>query len=174
MLGGVLVGAIAIGLPGVVGNGYEPLNAMLDFPPGVAFAMILLVAKVFATSASVAAGVPGGIFTPMLLVGASLGAVWAQTVGGMSSPHSAAGSFILIGMAAATAANIHAPLSAAVMVFELSGDYLIALPLLLATSIATTVSYLLGSESVYSSELRKRGLAWDVTLEGRRFEEPPS
>jgi CIC family chloride channel protein len=172
MIAGALVGAIAIAIPDVIGNGYEPLNAMLDFRPGVAFATILIIAKVLATSGSVAAGVPGGIFTPMLLVGACLGAVWAQTVGGITSPHASIGSFMLIGMAAATAASIHAPLTAAVMIFELSGDYLIVLPLLLATSIATTVSYLLGSESVYTSELRKRGLAWDVTLEGHRFKDP--
>lgn len=171
MLGGALVGAMAVAMPEVVGNGYEPLNAMLDVPPGVAFALMLMVAKVVATSGSVAVGVPGGIFTPMLLVGASLGAVWAQTIGALASPHASAGSFMLIGMAAATAASIHAPLSAAVMIFELSGDYPIALPLLLATSIATSVSQLLGSESVYTSELRKRGLAWDLTLEGRRVEE---
>jgi CIC family chloride channel protein len=88
------------------------------------------------------------------------------------SPHASPGSFLLIGMAAGAAASIHAPLCAAVMMFELSGDYPIALPLLLATSIATAVSHLLGSESVYTAELRKRGIAWDLTLEGRRFSAP--
>ena len=65
-------------------------------------------------------------------------------------------------MAAATAASIHAPLTAAVMVFELSGDYLIVLPLILATVVATVASKALGGESVYETELRKRGLGWEV------------
>jgi CIC family chloride channel protein len=83
-----------------------------------------------------------------------------------------AGSYALVGMAAATAASIHAPLTAAVMVFELSGDYLIVLPLILATVVATTASKALGDESVYETELRKRGLGWEMTLEGRQLKEP--
>ena len=75
-------------------------------------------------------------------------------------------------MAATTAASIHAPLTAAVMIFELSGDYPIVLPLLMATVVSTSVSRRLGSESVYESELRRRGLGWDLTLEGRRMKAP--
>ena len=59
-----------------------------------------------------------------------------------------AGSYALVGMAAATAASIHAPLTAAIMVFELSGDYVIVLPLILATVVATAASKTLGDESV--------------------------
>jgi CIC family chloride channel protein len=66
-----------------------------------------------------------------------------------------------------TAGSIHAPLTASVMVFELSGDYLIVLPLILATVISTYISKAIGSESVYEAELRRRGLGWDLTLEGR-------
>jgi CIC family chloride channel protein len=172
LLGGAVVGGIAWFLPEVVGNGYEPINTMLDVPPPVGLLALLLFAKIIATSGSVAAGVPGGVFTPMLLVGATLGSLWAHGIGPWASPHASAGSFILVGMAATTAASIHAPLTAAVMIFELSGDYLIVLPLLLATIVAMSVSRLLGSDSVYESELRRRGLAWDLTIEGRRFIRP--
>jgi len=116
-------------LPEVAGNGFEPLNAILDQRMLLSAVALLLVAKVFATSASVASGVPGGIFTPMLLIGAALGSLWAQLVGlrpTLTSP--SAGSYALVGMAAATAASIHAPLTAALLVFELSGDYAIVLP----------------------------------------------
>jgi len=66
MAGGFLVGAIAMWLPAVVGNGYEPLNRILDDPMTASALAVLLVAKLVATSGSVASGVPGGIFTPML------------------------------------------------------------------------------------------------------------
>ena len=79
------------------------------------------------------------------------------------------GRYALIGMAAATAASIHAPLTAAVLVFELSGDYGIVLPLLLATVIATSLSKAMDSESVYERELKRRGLSWEVTMEGRQI-----
>jgi CIC family chloride channel protein len=164
--GGLVVGGIAVWLPSVVGNGYEPLNAILDARLAPGALAVLLGAKIIATSASVASGIPGGIFTPMLLVGAALGSVWAALLG---DPN--AGSHALVGMAAATAASTHAPLTAAVMIFELSGDYAIALPLLLVTAIATSTSRMLGSRSVYEIELSKRGLRLDLTLEGRRMSE---
>jgi CIC family chloride channel protein len=140
-------------LPAVVGNGYEPLSRILDAGIAVDAVIVLVIAKMVATSGSVASGIPGGIFTPMLLVGAALGAGWATIVS--FAPVSDAGSYALVGMAAATAASIHAPLTASVMVFELSGDYLIVLPLVLATVIATAASKALGDESVYETELRE-------------------
>jgi CIC family chloride channel protein len=107
----------------------------------------------------------------MLLVGAALGAGWSDIAS--VGPVSNAGSYALVGMAAATAASIHAPLTAAIMVFELSGDYLIVLPLILATVVATATSKALGGESVYEAELRKRGLGWEMTLEGRQLKDTP-
>lgn len=71
-------------------------------------------------------------------------------------------------MAATTAATTHAPMMAAVLVFELSGDYAIVLPLLIATATATALSRVMRPDSIYSAELRKRGVAWEFTLEGRR------
>ena len=106
----------------------------------------------------------------MLLIGAALGSLWARLVGMLPATLSpSAGSYALVGMAATTAASIHAPLTAAVLVFELSGDYAIVLPLLLATVISTAISRSLGSESVYEAELRRKGLGWELTLEGRRM-----
>jgi chloride channel protein, CIC family len=174
IMGGACVGGIAMFVPEVAGNGYEPLNVILDRQLAVSVVLALLVAKMAATSVSVASGVPGGIFTPMLLVGGAVGAMYAHVavlVGAADA--AAAGGFALVGMAATTAASIHAPLTAAVLVFELSGDYPIVLPLLLATVIATTLSRALGSESVYEAELRRKGLQWEVTIEGRRVRRQP-
>jgi CIC family chloride channel protein len=155
-------------LPLVAGNGYEPLNLILDGRLDVAAIALLLVAKIVATSGSVASGVPGGIFTPVLLVGGALGALCAHCMASFGGPFAAtAGSYALVGMAATTAATIHAPLTAAVMIFELSGDYPIVLPLLLSTIIATTVSRWLRSDSIYAAELRRRGRGWELTLDGR-------
>jgi CIC family chloride channel protein len=170
-IGGAFVGVIALAVPAVAGNGYEPLNVILDQQMVLATVAVLLVAKMVATSSSVGSGIPGGIFTPTLLVGAALGTLVASAVGMLTASSPDAGSYALVGMAAATAASIHAPITAAVLVFELSGDYAIVLPLLLATMLATAVSRALGSESVYEAELRRKGLAWQLTLEGRRIGE---
>jgi CIC family chloride channel protein len=167
--GGLVVGVLAVWLPTVAGNGYEPLNQILDHRLVTATILALLLSKIIATSASVASGVPGGIFTPMLLAGAATGTLWASLIA-VLSPSSAPdiGAYALVGMAATTAASIHAPLTAAVLVFELSGDYAIVVPLILATAVSTSISRALGGESVYATELRRRGVRWELTLEGRQ------
>jgi len=165
-----IVGLVALGLPQVAGNGYEPLNRLLDGSIGVNLLLALLVGKIVATSGSVASGVPGGVFTPVLLTGGITGALWAHFTHSWWAVPGDVGSYALVGMAAATAASIHAPLTAAVLVFELSGDYAIVLPLLLVTAIATAASRVMGALSVYEAELRRRGLGWKLTLEGREVE----
>jgi CIC family chloride channel protein len=174
-LGGLLAGSIIAWLPEAAGNGYEPLNAVIDGRLSVPLVLWLLLAKTLATTASVSSGSPGGVFTPTLLLGGGLGyafgatlaSVWGANVG-------PAGGYALVGMAASTAATTHAPLMAAVMAFELSGDYAVVLPLLLATAIASAVSRKLRKDSIYGAELRARGMAWQLTLEGRRMHEDGS
>lgn len=169
-VGGALVGAIAVWIPSVTGNGYEPLTQLLDYRLAASVLLLLLIGKIVATSVSVGSGVPGGIFTPMLLAGATTGALWAQFVGWTTPavpPN--VGAYALIGMAATTAATIHAPITAAVMVFELSRDYALVTPLILTTAAATALARALRGESVYATELRRRGLAWELTLDGREL-----
>lgn len=169
--GGLIVGVVAIWFPQVTGNGYEPLNAMLDGAIPLGLVVWLLAAKSFATTASVASGSPGGVFTPTLFVGAAVGICFQHALSWALGPAAigGAGAYALVGMAATTAATTHAPIMAAVLVFELSGDYAIVLPLLLATAISTALSRSLRADSIYGAELRKRGLSWELTLEGRRL-----
>jgi CIC family chloride channel protein len=150
--GGTLVGLVAIGLPEVVGNGFEPLNGMLDGGFPVRLLAVLVVAKIVSTTASVSSGSPGGVFTPSLLVGGGVGLLWGHGVAALLGTSSPVGSYALVGMAAAVAAMTHAPLMAAVLVFELSGDYAIVLPLVLATAIATSIARLLQPDSIYTAE----------------------
>lgn len=167
-LGGLIVGLIAWQLPAVAGNGYEPLRAILD---GVAIQALLMLAlaKAIATTVSVASGSPGGVFTPTMLIGACLGAAVGDVVariapfGDLVSP----GGYALVGMAAAVAATTHAPLMATVLVFELSGDYAIVLPLLFTCAIATLLARAIQRDSIYTAELRRRGIAWDSTVAER-------
>jgi CIC family chloride channel protein len=165
--GGLLTGLCVAWLPDVAGNGYEPLNVLLDgeFLPG--FVWLLLIGKLIATISTVASGSPGGVFTPTLLLGGATGFLYASLLSHVAQL-GPAGGYALVGMAAATAASTHAPLMAAVLVFELSGDYAIVLPLVLSTALATAVSRRLHRESVYAAELQRRGISWELTFEGRR------
>lgn len=173
-VGGVLAGAVVAWLPECAGNGYEPLNSLLDGASTVGFVVLLLLGKCFATTASVSSGSPGGVFTPTLLIGGAIGVLYTHALSGVGVGDAlgSTGGYALVGMAAATAATTHAPLMAAVMVFELSGDYAIALPLLLATAISTLISRQLRRQSIYTAELMARGVGWEVTMEGRRVLRP--
>ncbi len=176
-IGGLMTGGLLAFLPEIAGNGYEPLNVLLGGGYAIGFLVLLLVGKMVATVASVSSGSPGGVFTPTLLIGGALGFLYAHVLSAVGLGIGSAGGYALVGMAAATAAAIHAPLLASVMIFELSGDYAIVLPLVLATAIATLVSRRMARDSVYTAELARKGVGWEVTLDGRRVvgtgEEPP-
>jgi CIC family chloride channel protein len=168
-LGGLGVGLIALALPQVAGNGFEAIQLILDARVAGLLLLALLLAKAVATVSSVSSGSPGGVFTPSLFLGAALGGVVGSLVQlvAASGVRIFTGGYALVGMAAVIAATTHAPLMAAVLVFELSGDYPIVLPLLLATTVATLVSRRLRRDSIYTEELRRRGIPWEGTLAQR-------
>jgi|JI6StandDraft_1071083.scaffolds.fasta_scaffold22990_4 CIC family chloride channel protein len=167
-LGGLIAGAIVIGVPEVAGNGYEPLAGVLDGRFALGMVALLLVAKLAATTASVGSGSPGGVFTPILLVGGCAGVLVAAGLERLGvGPLAPAGGYALVGMAAATAATTHAPLMAAVMAFEVSSDYAIVLPLALATAVATAIARALRRDSIYTAELSEPA-AWPMRIDGRR------
>jgi len=155
-LGGLGAGAIIVALPAVAGNGYEPLNHLLDGTSAIRVVAALLVAKAFATTSSVASGSPGGIFTPTLLIGGCTGYLCGAALQYAGFDVGPAGGYALVGMAAAIAAATHAPLMAAILAFELSGDYAVVLPLVLATALAAAVARALHPDSIYTAELRAR------------------
>ncbi|MDB4934532.1 MAG: Chloride channel protein [Labilithrix sp.] len=167
-IGGAMVGAMALAVPEVTGNGYETLNHLLDAQYGVGLVAVIVVCKALATTASVSSGSPGGVFTPSLLIGGGLGLCWGHVVAGHVGAPGSEGGYALVGMAAMIAATTHAPLMASVLVFEVSGDYAVVLPLVLATGIATFVSRRFDVDSIYTAELRRRGIAWEVTFDGYR------
>jgi CIC family chloride channel protein len=173
-LAGLLVGLIAVLFPGVCGNGYSVNNALLheQFPPDlwpqrltletwvVLWLAGLLAAKILATAATVGAGAVGGVFTPTMFIGASSGALFGAALhhlglaGGLRT-----GAFALVGMGAVLAATTRSPLLALIMIFELSLDYSLVPPLMLACVVSILVARQLHKESVYTEHLRVKGLA---------------
>ena len=137
-------------VPAITGNGYEPLNRLLDGHYALGFVLVVVVAKMFATTFSVSSGSPGGVFTPSLLIGGGIGFAWGHVLHA-----SAGGGYALVGMAALVAATTHAPLMASVFVFEVSGDYALVLPLIVATSLASALSRRLSPDSIYAAEAKR-------------------
>jgi CIC family chloride channel protein len=168
-LGGLVCGAILAFLPLTAGNGFEPLDALLDGKLAIAMIVWLLVAKPIATSIAVGSGNPGGVFTPTLLIGGCTGALYASGLHAvLGDSIGAPSTYALVGLAASIAATTHAPLTATILACELSGDYALMLPLLVATALAAAWARRLYVHSVYTAELSRRGLRWRLTLDGRR------
>jgi CIC family chloride channel protein len=155
-LGGIFVGAVSIYVPQVWGNGYSVISNILQGNLLGLWLLTILVAKVFATSATVGSGAVGGVLTPTLFIGCAVGAL----VGGvlhhlMPTIVSVPAAYALIGMGSFLSATTLAPLTSILMIFEMTGDYEIVLPLMLAcvTSHYTAKVYRHG-KSVYHASLQ--------------------
>jgi CIC family chloride channel protein len=161
-VGGVLLGGLLLALPQMYGVGYPVLARAVEGHYAIAFLVVLLVGKIVATSLTISIGGSGGVFAPSLFMGAMLGDAFGQLAhgafGGLTAP---AGAYALVGMGAVFAGAARAPITAVVIVFELTGDYSIILPLMFAIVTATAVSERLSDDTIYTLKLRRRGIRID-------------
>ncbi|MFQ6672576.1 MAG: chloride channel protein, partial [Candidatus Tectimicrobiota bacterium] len=165
-LGGLLIGAIALAFPHVYGVGYETINLSLREQAPFYLLLILVFVKVLATSLTLGSGQSGGIFAPSLFIGAMTGGVVGTTAHWLFPALTAtSGAYALVGMGALVAATTHAPITAIIIVFELTDSYTIILPLMVSCIIATIVSTALRPESIYTLKLARRGLKIKAGLE---------
>lgn len=157
-LGGLVVGVLAIQYPEVCGNGYSAVNAILHGRWFWQSLALVLIFKVIATGATFGSGAVGGVFTPTLFVGASLGYLFG-TIFHLAFPSAtiSPSAFALVGMGAFLAGTTHAPVMAIIMIFELTLDYQIILPLMLACVLAYYTSARIEPRSIYSESLKRKG-----------------
>jgi CIC family chloride channel protein len=158
-VGGLIVGVISVGVPEVWGNGYSVVNDMLNDKLGLELLALVLVAKLVSTAASVGSGANGGILTPTLFMGAAFGALFANVLH-LIDPHltSQHAAYAVVGMGAFLAATTHAPLTSILLIFEMTLDYEVVLPLMLACVTAHYVASIYRrGESVYTHALRATG-----------------
>jgi CIC family chloride channel protein len=147
-LGGLGVGLVAwLFTPRILGNGYETVDALMSGRPLEVSLLLLIALKFVATSVMLGSGGSGGVFGPTLFLGAVFGSLVGR-IAGSAIPVAPAPAYALVGMAAFVAGATHAPVSMVLMLFEMSDDYNIVLPLLIATSVASVVARRLYSESV--------------------------
>lgn len=136
---GLFVGLLSWCCPEVWGNGYSSIAQLLAAPGAWQAIALVLLLKILATCASAGSGAPGGVFTPTLFIGASLGAMTATGMAALGLELQApAALYVIAGMAVLLAATTHAPVMAALMLCELTGRYDL-LPLLMPASVAATL-----------------------------------
>lgn len=158
-LAGLLVGIFGIFLPQIQGVGYTTVEEILNHSAPVLVLLALMVGKTIATPVSVGGGFVGGLFAPALFIGAALGGAYGEVMDGLFptlvlSP----GAFAMAGMAALLAGAIHAPLTAILLLFEMTNDYRVILPVMLAVTVSLLLSQRIQRDSVYLLALARKGV----------------
>lgn len=159
-LGGLMVGAIALKYPQVWGNGYAITSRFIQKPMPGDELFGIFIAKLIATVATVGSGAVGGVITPTLFLGASIGSLLGITLqnAGLAPQQVPIGVFALVGMGSVFSATTRSPLLAIVMVFEISLNYSLMPALMLGCAISTLVSQRLHPNSIYTEPLKLRTL----------------
>ncbi|MFC1910931.1 chloride channel protein, partial [Chloroflexota bacterium] len=158
-LGGLAIGAIGLYSADLFGVGYEGITKALSGELVLGMLLVLCLLKIVATSFTLGSGGSGGIFAPSLFIGAMLGTAVGSAFGSLFPSITApAGAYGVVGMAAVFAGAARAPFSAILIIFEMTHDYAIMLPLMTAVVISTVLSRVLKRESIYTLKLLRRGI----------------
>ena len=160
VIAGAIVGAVGIFLPQIFGVGYSTIEAILaGIPMSFGLLIALVIAKLLMTAISVGGGFQGGVFAPSLFLGAALGAAFGTFMQALIPGVTIAPpAFAMVGMAAVLAGTVHAPLTAIILLFEMTNDYRIILPLMFAVAISLIVSQRIQHDSVYTLGLARKGV----------------
>jgi len=158
-IGGLMIGIVGLWLPQVMGIGYESMDRVFEAKFVWWMLLLLFFGKILATSLTLGSGGSGGVFAPSLFMGAMFGGMFGIFVNWLFPSFTAPpGAYALVGMGAMVGGTTHAPLAAMIIVFEMTDDYRIILPLMLAVVISTLVSKRLDFNSIYTQKLARRGI----------------
>ena len=164
-IGGLLIGIIGLQFPQIFGVGYDAMDSALSSDMVWKLALVLVLVKVIATSISLGSGGSGGIFAPSLFLGAMLGSFFGGLVNIFFPEWTAdLGAYALVAMGGVVGAATHGPIAAILIIFELTSEYKIILPLMITTIIATLFAQRLHKESIYTLKLARKGIS---IFEGR-------
>jgi CIC family chloride channel protein len=159
MVGGLLVGAIALFYPEVLGVGYGTTDAALKETLTLTLVLSLVVAKMVAVAISLGAGFSGGVFSPSLFLGAMVGAAFGMIATSVFPELSSGyGAYTLVGMGAVAGAVLGAPISTILIIFELTGDYAVTVAVMVAVVIASVITQHVYGRSFFTAQLERRGL----------------
>ncbi|MFC4652081.1 ClC family H(+)/Cl(-) exchange transporter [Lactococcus nasutitermitis] len=153
LLSFLVAGIFGLTFPAVIGSGHTLINS-LNLSLGLGFLALLFIFKYFISIVSYASGVPGGIFFPLLVLGASLGSVFATLViNGLHLPETLFANLVILAMAGTFTAIVRAPMTGILLLVEMTGTFDHLLPLALVSLVAYVVADLLHSAPIYDSLL---------------------
>jgi CIC family chloride channel protein len=159
IIGGLILGVGSLVFPQILGVGYGAIDLALMQKLAWWLLLVLVLVKILATSITIGSGGSGGIFAPSLFLGAMAGGFFGAVIHTLLPGVTAhPGAYSIVGMGAVVSATTHGPLAAILILFEMTGDYKIILPLMLACIIATLASGQLLRDSIYTLKLARRGI----------------
>lgn len=159
IIGAFMVGVTAIFFPQIMGDGYHYIKDVLS-GEGVLWVMAaLILLKIVATAVTLGSGGSGGVFAPALFIGAVTGGAYGSVVHSLfPSVTASSGAYAAVGIGAFLAATTHAPLTAIFLLFEMTGDHLIIIPIMITSIIGTVVSSRLNSDSIDTVDFTREGI----------------
>ncbi len=161
LIGGLIVASIGFYYPQIFGVGYEAMSRVLREQGTLELMALLVVLKIVAVSVTLGAGGSGGVFSPALFIGAMVGGAYGYLVHSLyPTMTSGFGPYALVGMAAVFSSTSRATFTAIVILFEMTMDYSLILPLMFVCVTADQVAWALSSESIYSLKLKRKGLSF--------------
>ncbi len=159
-LGGLLVGGLLLVTPEVYGTGFEAIHKLLHETPAWQVLLLLLSFKLIATSITLGSGASGGIFSPSLFLGGTAGSLFGHAAHTLFPEFTATPeAYGIVGMGAVVAGTTHAPVTAILILFELTGDYQIILPVMISCTLSTVTARHLHPHSIYTLKLARRGIS---------------
>ncbi len=158
LTGGILIALICVAFPSMYGVGYDSINGALHgyWPLWILIAMVFM--KILASSITLASGASGGVFAPSLFIGASAGGALGIITHNIFPQAATSGTYALVGMGAVVAATTQAPITAIIIIFELTQDYHIIPPLMFTCIISTLIATMIKSGSIYTEKLKLKGI----------------
>ncbi len=166
-IGGLIMGGIALAFPEVYGFDDSAIHTALLARVGIIGLFLLTFSKIIATSFTLGSGGSGGLFTPSLFIGAAFGALFGSIANALFPGITASpGAYALVGMGIMIAGTTHATLSALMLIFEVTSNYQVILPLMLGTIIATITARLIMRENIYTMKI---ALSGEYVFKGRNL-----
>jgi chloride channel protein, CIC family len=166
VVGGLLVGLIGRFLPQALGTGMPTIEAALWGHLGIGLLVALVAVKILATSLTLGSGGSGGVFGPSLYVGAMLGGAFGWAAEWLFPGLTAgSGAYAMVGMGALVGGTMLAPLTAIILLFEMTDDYRIILPVMEATVLAMVVTRMRIGESIYTLRLKRQNIPYYMSVE---------
>ena len=160
--GAIFLGLLIILSPHVFGGGYETIEMAMQGKLIWHSLLLLILFKMLATSITLGSGGSGGVFAPALFLGAVAGGAFGQLVNFIfPSVTASSGAYAMVGMGAVVAATTHAPITSFLILFEITNDYKIILPIMITCTIATILARRLKQDSIYTLKLSLRGISLD-------------